>query len=145
MGSTDSHCCHRAPVGSGIMGGGSITRSPEGRGGAARRGGRLRSTVLTAPDVRALPDRYGPASHNGPSVRHTRGMSEPAKRPGDTSPGESDPPGLDLTRLADYLREAQPDLLHGQLSAELIAGGKSNLTYRVSDANRSIVLRRPPL
>jgi aminoglycoside phosphotransferase (APT) family kinase protein len=72
-------------------------------------------------------------------------MSEPAKRPAEASLAPSDPPGLDLTRLADYLREAQPGLLHGQLSAELIAGGKSNLTYRVRDADRSIVLRRPPL
>jgi aminoglycoside phosphotransferase (APT) family kinase protein len=31
------------------------------------------------------------------------------------------------------------------LSAELIAGGRSNLTYRVTDGVRSWVLRRPPL
>ena len=60
-------------------------------------------------------------------------------------PAQSWPPGLDLTRLAGYLGEARPGLVRGPLSAELIAGGKSNLTYRVEDADRSIVLRRPPL
>jgi aminoglycoside phosphotransferase (APT) family kinase protein len=63
----------------------------------------------------------------------------------DAPPAQSGPPGLDLTRLADYLGEACPGLLGGPLSAELIAGGKSNLTYRVDDGDRSIVLRRPPL
>ncbi len=60
-------------------------------------------------------------------------------------PAHSGPPGLDLTRLADYLREGCPGLLRGPLSAELMAGGKSNLTYRVDDGSQSIVLRRPPL
>ena len=31
------------------------------------------------------------------------------------------------------------------LTGELIAGGKSNLTYRVSDGTTSVVVRRPPL
>ena len=37
MGSTDSHCCHRAPVGCGMAGGGSRATSPSGSG--ARPGG----------------------------------------------------------------------------------------------------------
>jgi len=57
-------------------------------------------------------------------------------------------PGLDLDSLADYLDRVCPDLrsgpLAGSLTGELIAGGKSNLTYRVTGAE-SVVLRRPPL
>lgn len=53
-------------------------------------------------------------------------------------------PGLDLDRLAAWL----PDALPGagtDLRAELIAGGKSNLTYRLTDGRHDWVLRRPPL
>ena len=53
-------------------------------------------------------------------------------------------PGLDLTRLAGYVSEAAPGLLEAPLSAEVIAGGKSNLTYLVR-GGRAAVLRRPPL
>ncbi|GII37743.1 phosphotransferase family protein [Planotetraspora phitsanulokensis] len=53
------------------------------------------------------------------------------------------PPGLDLDRLADHLRAA--GLARGPLSAELITGGKSNLTYVVGDADTRFVVRRPPL
>jgi aminoglycoside phosphotransferase (APT) family kinase protein len=56
-----------------------------------------------------------------------------------------DPPGLDLAALRRWLDEAAPDLLDGPLAGELIAGGKSNLTYRVTDGARSVVVRRPPL
>ncbi|MFB9238016.1 phosphotransferase family protein [Plantactinospora siamensis] len=55
------------------------------------------------------------------------------------------PAGLDLARLAGHLREHRPDLLAGPLRAELIAGGRSNLTYLVSAGDREFVLRRPPL
>lgn len=57
---------------------------------------------------------------------------------------ETDPPGLDLTALRRYL---EPLLggLSGPLRAELLPGGRSNLTYLVSDARRSVVVRRPPL
>lgn len=54
-------------------------------------------------------------------------------------------PGLDLERLAAYLGGAVPGLVSGPLSAELIAGGRSNLTYVVTDGPRRWVLRRPPL
>jgi aminoglycoside phosphotransferase (APT) family kinase protein len=60
-------------------------------------------------------------------------------------------PGLDLTRLEEYLRAQRQagapagPLPTGPLTAELIAGGKSNLTYRVGDGERTVVLRRPPL
>ena len=52
------------------------------------------------------------------------------------------PPGLDLSRLAEYLAAKAPGLLDEPLSAELIAGGRSNLTYIL---NHVFVLRRPPL
>ena len=58
--------------------------------------------------------------------------------------------GLDLDALAAFLRSpgavADPaDLPSGPLHAELIAGGKSNLTYRVTDDVHDWVVRRPPL
>lgn len=56
-----------------------------------------------------------------------------------------DPPGLPLEPLARFLAEAAPGLLDGPLEAELIAGGKSNLTYAVTDGRRSVIVRRPPL
>jgi aminoglycoside phosphotransferase (APT) family kinase protein len=59
--------------------------------------------------------------------------------------GLSDPPGLDLLALRGWLDKCAPGLLDGPLSADLVAGGKSNLTYRVTDGTRSVVVRRPPL
>lgn len=55
------------------------------------------------------------------------------------------PPGLDLDRLHAHLAPAHPGPPLGPLSAQLIAGGKSNLTYRVTDGRSRWVLRRPPL
>lgn len=55
------------------------------------------------------------------------------------------PPGLDLERLAAFLVQACPGLLGPDLHAELIAGGRSNLTYVVDDGERSVIVRRPPL
>lgn len=56
-----------------------------------------------------------------------------------------DLPGLDLQGLQRFLADAAPGLLDGPLRAELIAGGKSNLTYIVTDGTREVVVRRPPL
>lgn len=56
----------------------------------------------------------------------------------------TDIPGLDLPRLRAYL-EANAPHLAGELSATLIAGGRSNLTYFVSNKRAQYVLRRPPL
>ena len=67
--------------------------------------------------------------------------------------------GLDLEALTRYLAPFSHDLrISGQdpspspgsspgrpLRAELIAGGKSNLTYRLTDGSHQWVLRRPPL
>ncbi len=56
---------------------------------------------------------------------------------------ETGPPGLDLDRLRDRL--ARHGLAEGPLAAEVIHGGKSNLTYLVRDGGRRFVVRRPPL
>ncbi|MCE5289538.1 MAG: phosphotransferase family protein [Nocardiaceae bacterium] len=54
------------------------------------------------------------------------------------------PPGLDLDRLDEWLPTAIPGA--GRVGcAELIAGGKSNLTYEVTDGTSHWILRRPPL
>src|SRR6266511_1986288 len=54
-------------------------------------------------------------------------------------------PGLDLARLRSYLDRTRPGLLRGPLSGQLIGGGRSNLTYRVTDGTSRWVVRRPPL
>ena len=56
-----------------------------------------------------------------------------------------DLPGLPLAALEGYLQQALPGLLHGPLSAQLVAGGRSNLTYLLTDGHERWVLRRPPL
>jgi aminoglycoside phosphotransferase (APT) family kinase protein len=63
----------------------------------------------------------------------------------DADAAPASPPGLDLDRLRTYLDATLPGVIDGTLTAEVIAGGKSNLTYRVSGASGSVVLRRPPL
>lgn len=58
---------------------------------------------------------------------------------------QGNPPGLDLENLRGHLERERPGLVDGPLSAELIEGGRSNLTYRVTDGTRRWVVRRPPL
>ena len=57
------------------------------------------------------------------------------------------PQGLDLAAFAGWLGRVQPDLLDlsAPLTASLITGGKSNLTYAVSDGHHEVIVRRPPL
>ncbi|UYP17299.1 phosphotransferase family protein [Rhodococcus sp. Z13] len=55
------------------------------------------------------------------------------------------PAGLDPRVLEKYLATSSPGLFHGPLEARLISGGRSNLTYEVTDGERRLVLRRPPL
>jgi aminoglycoside phosphotransferase (APT) family kinase protein len=52
--------------------------------------------------------------------------------------------GLDLAALDRYLRKTGVPR-QGELRAELISGGRSNLTFHVRDDASSWVLRRPPL
>ncbi|MBP2406241.1 phosphotransferase family protein [Streptomyces syringium] len=58
---------------------------------------------------------------------------------------KGNPPGLDLERLRAYLERERPGLVRGPLGAELIEGGRSNLTYAVTDGTGRWVVRRPPL
>ncbi|MGW0735515.1 phosphotransferase family protein [Streptomyces sp. NPDC002851] len=55
------------------------------------------------------------------------------------------PPGLDLDALRALLDRERPGLVRGPLSARLIEGGRSNLTYAVTDGESRWVVRRPPL
>ncbi|WP_405782076.1 phosphotransferase family protein [Streptomyces sp. NBC_00859] len=55
------------------------------------------------------------------------------------------PPGIDPEALRGHLDRVRPGLVHGPLSARLIEGGRSNLTYSVSDGTGRWVVRRPPL
>lgn len=65
----------------------------------------------------------------------------------DQSPGGwgENPPGLDLHRFADFFEAARPGSIRAPLTATVIAGGKSNITYQVSDGLHTWIVRRPPL
>ena len=67
--------------------------------------------------------------------------------PADLKTEMESPKGLDLVALSAWLGQANPDLLNlsRPLSASLITGGKSNLTYTVSDGTHEVIVRRPPL
>ena len=55
------------------------------------------------------------------------------------------PDGIDVEKVTGWL-EAEIDGLKAPFEFSLIAGGRSNLTFRVTDAGgRQVVLRRPPL
>lgn len=54
-------------------------------------------------------------------------------------------PGVDLVVLASWLDAEKPGLRAGELIGSVIAGGKSNLTYRLTDGQHTWALRRPPL
>ncbi|MFC7494641.1 MULTISPECIES: phosphotransferase family protein [unclassified Nocardioides] len=57
----------------------------------------------------------------------------------------SDIPGLDLDAFRRWYDEQRPGDIDGELSASLIAGGRSNLTYEVTDGSSWWIVRRPPL
>ena len=65
-----------------------------------------------------------------------------ATRADDEAPDQPD--GLDRDALARFLAEVGVETA-GPLEATLISGGRSNLTFRVTDGVRRWVLRRPPL
>jgi aminoglycoside phosphotransferase (APT) family kinase protein len=55
-------------------------------------------------------------------------------------------PGIDAAAFGDWLAGAHPELAGaGPVTATRLAGGLSNLTYRIDGAARPLVLRRPPL
>ncbi|MFD4989369.1 phosphotransferase family protein [Streptomyces sp. NPDC058374] len=71
-----------------------------------------------------------------------------ADRPDTPAPqaGEAvSPRGLDLLRLRARLDAERPGLVAGPLTGRLIEGGRSNLTYAVTDGTSRWVVRRPPL
>jgi aminoglycoside phosphotransferase (APT) family kinase protein len=54
--------------------------------------------------------------------------------------------GLDIRTFDTWLAHRSPELRgDGPISAELLTGGLSNLTYRIGGGIRPLVLRRPPL
>jgi len=57
----------------------------------------------------------------------------------------TDLPGLDLMRFATWFDDVFPGEIGGPMRGRLISGGRSNLTYEVSDGTRTWVVRRPPL
>jgi aminoglycoside phosphotransferase (APT) family kinase protein len=58
---------------------------------------------------------------------------------------DASPAGIDLGSFARWAATALPDLT-APFTAELLAGGQSNITARVRDAaGRDVVVRRPPL
>jgi aminoglycoside phosphotransferase (APT) family kinase protein len=62
-----------------------------------------------------------------------------------TSPADTAPRGIDAANVTRWFAD-HADGVEPPLSFELIAGGRSNLTYRVGDAaGHAWVLRRPPL
>ncbi|MGH9049917.1 MAG: phosphotransferase family protein [Acidimicrobiia bacterium] len=63
-----------------------------------------------------------------------------------TSASTEAPEGVDLDRLRAFFAEHVPGAsADRKLTAELIAGGRSNLTYGITDGEHRWVLRRPPL
>jgi aminoglycoside phosphotransferase (APT) family kinase protein len=54
-------------------------------------------------------------------------------------------PGVDFAALTKWLDSEHPGLRAGPVSGALITGGKSNLTYRITDGASVWALRRPPL
>lgn len=54
-------------------------------------------------------------------------------------------PGVDLAALTRWLDSERPGLRNGELIGSVIAGGKSNLTYQLTDGQSRWALRRPPL
>jgi aminoglycoside phosphotransferase (APT) family kinase protein len=54
-------------------------------------------------------------------------------------------PGVDLNALTRWLDSVRPGLRQGELDGSVISGGKSNLTYRITDGVQTWALRRPPL
>lgn len=54
-------------------------------------------------------------------------------------------PGFDADAFSRWYDGERPGELAGPVTATLIAGGKSNLTYSVTDGASTFIVRRPPL
>lgn len=79
---------------------------------------------------------------NIPSGRYCHDVSDEANR---TTTDSTVIPGLDLAAFERWLLAHHPQLVAGPLSATIIAGGRSNLTYAIDGGIEPWVLRRPPL
>jgi len=81
-----------------------------------------------------------------PAISHLalRTDSRSAVYLGRLAPPMDSTPGLDLRALASFL-DSHGVPTSAELRAEVIAGGRSNLTYAVSDGAHHWVVRRPPL
>src|ERR1700684_1268863 len=58
---------------------------------------------------------------------------------------EKDGPGPGLAAVATYFGNARPGPVDGPPRASVLPGGKSNITYDVTDGEHHWVVRRPPL
>lgn len=61
------------------------------------------------------------------------------------TPTTGSPIGLDLGKFREWIDREHPGLVSGDLEASIIQGGKSNLTYNLSDGTNHWIVRRPPL
>lgn len=62
-----------------------------------------------------------------------------------TAANEVQLPGFDDAAITEYLRRECPGLVTGPIRARLITGGRSNLTYEVTDGRSEYIVRRAPL
>jgi aminoglycoside phosphotransferase (APT) family kinase protein len=64
----------------------------------------------------------------------------------DTAPQDQDLPGLPRAAVEPWLSDTLPGLFgDGRWEAEVISGGLSNITYRLTLPGGTVILRRPPL
>lgn len=69
-------------------------------------------------------------------------MTSPTPR---TDTVEATLTAAELVAVKRLLRDIDPALVPGSLSASLLSGGRSNLTFRLDTGGAPLVLRRPPL
>jgi aminoglycoside phosphotransferase (APT) family kinase protein len=62
-----------------------------------------------------------------------------------SDPEDGEPAGVDLDRLRPFFAQHVAGASGAPLHAALLSGGRSNLTYVVTDGEHEWVLRRPPL
>jgi aminoglycoside phosphotransferase (APT) family kinase protein len=91
-----------------------------------------------------LANQADPAAQDAPERPPETDMAREVHGPPETD-GPRGAPGVDPYRLRAYLDEHRPGMVRGHLRVSLIAGGRSNLTYVITDGTGEWVLRRPPL
>src|SRR5690606_9831798 len=104
-------------------------------------------------DVRGHPAQpVPPGSASLPDLRWSLRGASLVDRPTGTAPPwcrrgtgmSSSPQGLPLGPLRRYLADHLPEA-RGPVTATLVPGGRSNLTYLLTDGHSRWILRRPPL